>query len=100
MLVIFIRTIVLYVLVLIVMRCMGKREIGQLQPFELAISIMIADVASTPMANVGIPIGNRNSSYSWTFGNAFFNFSYKHEKCKRKSFYLWKTIYFNLQGKN
>ena len=35
---------------------MGKREIGQLQPFELAISIMIADLASVPMADVGIPI--------------------------------------------
>lgn len=37
---------------------MGKREIGQLQPFELAISIMIADLASIPMADVGIPIFN------------------------------------------
>lgn len=40
------------------MRLMGKREIGQLQPFELAISIMIADLASTPMADPGIPITN------------------------------------------
>ena len=40
------------------MRLMGKREIGQLQPFELAISIMIADLASTPMADAGIPISN------------------------------------------
>ena len=40
------------------MRLMGKREIGQLQPFELAISIMIADLASTPMADAGIPITN------------------------------------------
>lgn len=58
MLVTFIRTIVLYILVLIVMRLMGKREIGQLQPFELAISIMIADLASIPMADTGIPISN------------------------------------------
>ena len=41
MLVILIRTIVLYILVLLVMRGMGKREIGQLQPFELVISIMM-----------------------------------------------------------
>ena len=40
------------------MRLMGKREIGQLQPFELAISIMIADLASIPMADIGIPIFN------------------------------------------
>ena len=58
MLVIFVRSIVLYIIVLIVMRLMGKREIGQLQPFELAISIMIADLASTPMADAGIPISN------------------------------------------
>ena len=40
------------------MRLMGKREIGQLQPFELAISIMIADLASIPMTEIGIPIFN------------------------------------------
>lgn len=54
----FIRAIILYIIVLVVMRLMGKREIGQLQPFELAISIMIADLASVPMTESGIPIGN------------------------------------------
>lgn len=58
MIIILIRTIVLYVLVLLVMRGMGKREIGQLQPFELVISIMIADLASIPMSDVGVPISN------------------------------------------
>lgn len=58
MLIILIRTIILYILVLIVMRFMGKREIGQLQPFELAISIMIADLATIPMAELGIPLTN------------------------------------------
>lgn len=58
MLLIFVRTIILYILVLIVMRFMGKREIGQMQPFELAISIMIADLATIPMAEPGIPITN------------------------------------------
>ncbi len=56
MILIFVRTIIIYVLVLGVMRFMGKREIGQMQPFELVISIMIADLASTPMTEVGIPI--------------------------------------------
>ena len=56
MVVTFIRAIILYILVLLVMRLMGKREIGQLQPFELVISVMIVDLASTPMADVGIPI--------------------------------------------
>lgn len=58
MLINFFRTIIIYILVLIVMRLMGKREIGQLQPFELAISIMIADLASIPMSDTGIPISN------------------------------------------
>ena len=54
----FVRAIILYIVVLIVMRFMGKREIGQLQPFELAISILIADLASIPMTNTGVPISN------------------------------------------
>lgn len=58
MLINFVRAIIIYILVLIVMRLMGKREIGQLQPFELVISIMIADLASIPMTDPGVPIFN------------------------------------------
>jgi len=58
MLINFFRAILLYTIVLIVMRLMGKREIGQLQPFELAIAIMIADLASIPMTDTGIPLSN------------------------------------------
>ena len=58
MLITFFRSIILYLVVLVVMRFMGKREIGQLQPFELAIAIMIADLASIPMTEIGIPIFN------------------------------------------
>ena len=58
MLITFVRSIILYIIVLVVMRLMGKREIGQLQPFELAIAIMIADLASVPMSEIGIPIIN------------------------------------------
>jgi uncharacterized membrane protein YcaP (DUF421 family) len=65
MLLILIRSIILYLLVLIVMRCMGKREIGQLQPFEFAIGIMIADLAATPMATP------RNSYLLWCNSNSF-----------------------------
>ena len=54
----FIRVTILYLLVLIIMRIMGKREIGQMQPFELVIAIMIADLASVPMSDTGIPITN------------------------------------------
>ena len=58
MLNIFIRVLILYILVLIIMRMMGKRELGQMQPFELVVAIMIADLASIPMADTGIPITN------------------------------------------
>lgn len=58
MLITFTRSILLYIIILIVMRLMGKREIGQLQPFELVIAIMIADLASIPMTDTGIPIQN------------------------------------------
>ena len=54
----FARVIILYILVLTIMRLMGKREIGQMQPFELVIAIMIADLASVPMSDVGIPLYN------------------------------------------
>ena len=58
MLITFFRAIVLYILVLVVMILMGKREIGQMQQFELAISIMIADLATLPMTETGVPISN------------------------------------------
>ncbi len=58
MLINFIRAIILYIIVLIVMRSMGKREIGQLQTFEFVIAIMIADLATIPMNETGVPIIN------------------------------------------
>jgi len=54
----FLRVLILYILVLTIMRLMGKREIGQMQPFELVIAILIADLASIPIADSGIPIFN------------------------------------------
>ncbi|MFA7467179.1 MAG: DUF421 domain-containing protein [Desulfotomaculaceae bacterium] len=56
MLLVIIRTLILYVAVLVVMRIMGKREIGQLQPMELVVALMIADLAAIPMQNTGIPL--------------------------------------------
>lgn len=58
MLVIFFRTLILYGIVMVVMRLMGKRQIGQLQPFELAIAIMISELAAVPMQDTGIPLVN------------------------------------------
>lgn len=56
MLIVFIRTLILFSLVVIVMRVMGKRQVGQLQPFELVVVIMISELAAIPMANTGIPL--------------------------------------------
>lgn len=58
MLLIFARSIILYIIVLIVMRLMGKREISQLQPFEFVISMIIANLTTIPMEDAGIPILN------------------------------------------
>ncbi|MGQ9779055.1 MAG: DUF421 domain-containing protein [Bacillota bacterium] len=58
MLVIFARTLILYALIVFVMRLMGKRQIGQLQPFELVVAIMIADLASVPMQNRDLPLSS------------------------------------------
>ena len=56
MLIILYRSIVLYLVVVFIMRIMGKRQIGQLQPFELVIALMISELASMPMQNTGIPL--------------------------------------------
>lgn len=53
---IFIRAVLLYLACLLVMRIMGKRQIGQLQPFELVISFLVAQLAASPMGDSGIPL--------------------------------------------
>lgn len=56
MFILLIRTIILYLLVVFSLRIMGKRQIGQLQPYELVIAIMISDLASMPMQDTRIPL--------------------------------------------
>jgi len=51
-----IRSVILVCFAILAMRMMGKRQIGQLQPFELVIAIMIADLASTPMESLDTPL--------------------------------------------
>lgn len=58
MLIVFVRTLILYVVVVFVMRIMGKRQIGQLEPYELVVAIMIAELASIPMQDKAIPLLN------------------------------------------
>ncbi|NMA14711.1 MAG: DUF421 domain-containing protein [Clostridia bacterium] len=52
------RTAILYILVFVTMRLTGKRQIGQLQPYEVTIAIMISALAAIPMEDVSIPLIN------------------------------------------
>ena len=52
------RCIIIYFIALFVLRVMGKRQIGQMQPFELVITLIIADLATVPMADSKIPLLN------------------------------------------
>lgn len=51
-----IRTMILYLVIVIGIRLMGKRQIGQLEPSEFVLSLLIADLAAVPMQDFGIPI--------------------------------------------
>ncbi len=56
MVLVMIRTAIIFVALLIIMRLMGKRQIGEMQPFELIITLVIADLACIPMADASIPL--------------------------------------------
>ena len=56
MLILFIRTTILYVAIVSCIRLMGKRQLGELQPYELVITIMISDLAISPMQDVRLPL--------------------------------------------
>lgn len=54
----FIRTIILYIFIVIAVRIMGKRQIGELQPSEFVVTILISELAAIPMQDLGIPLFN------------------------------------------
>ncbi len=56
MLIVFFRAIILYVLIMFCIRLMGKRQLGELQPSELVITILISNIASLPIEDTGIPM--------------------------------------------
>lgn len=56
MFIVLIRTIFLYALVILVIRLMGKRQVGELQPYEFVITIMISDLAALPMQDTRLPL--------------------------------------------
>lgn len=53
---IFLRTAFIFIALLAVIRLMGKRQIGEMQPFELVITLLIAELACIPMADTSIPL--------------------------------------------
>ncbi|MEG1706373.1 MAG: DUF421 domain-containing protein [Clostridia bacterium] len=56
MLIIFFRAVVLFSILLVVIRLMGKRQIGEMEPFELVITLVIAELACIPMSDRSIPL--------------------------------------------
>ena len=56
MYIVLIRTVLLFVVIIAVMRLMGKRQIGQLQPAELVVTILLSEVAATPMQDTDMPL--------------------------------------------
>ena len=56
MLIVFIRVLIIYVTVLVFLRLMGKRQIGEMQPYEVVITLIIADLATLPMSDTNIPL--------------------------------------------
>ena len=56
MLVVFVRSIIVYVMLLVIMRLMGKRQLSELQPFEFAITLIIAELACVPMSEMQVPL--------------------------------------------
>ena len=51
-----IRSVIIYFCVLVVIRLMGKRQIGEMQPFEFVVTLIIADLACIPMAELAVPL--------------------------------------------
>lgn len=53
---IFVRVLIIYITVLIFLRLMGKRQIGEMQPYEVVITLIIADLATIPMSDTNVPL--------------------------------------------
>ncbi len=58
MAIVFIRTIILYFLVVFIFRFIGKKQIGEMQPGELVLAMMMSDLATVPMQSTGNPLTN------------------------------------------
>ena len=54
----FLRTVILYLLLIAGLRLSGKRQIGELEPIELVLTLLISDLASVPMQDFALPLFN------------------------------------------
>ena len=52
----YIRALILYPLLILTVRLMGKRQLGEMEPAEFVVSMLLADLASVPMQDIGIPL--------------------------------------------
>ena len=56
MIIIFIRTVIIFVSVMVLMRLLGKRQLRELEVSELVVSVILADMASNPLQDIGMPL--------------------------------------------
>ena len=56
--ILFLRTVILYIVMTCAMRLMGKRQVGELQPLELTVTVIISNIASLPLEHVSFPFFN------------------------------------------
>ena len=56
MTVVLIRTVIIYLILLVTMRCMGKRQVGELEVSDLVITLLISDIATIPLTDTDIPL--------------------------------------------
>lgn len=58
MAIVFFRTLIIFSTLLLLMRILGKRQMGELELSELVVSVLIADLAAMPLQDIGIPLLN------------------------------------------
>ena len=56
MLIVFVRAVLIYIFLLVAMRLMGKKQLGELQPFEFAVTLIMAELACIPMSDTTVPV--------------------------------------------
>lgn len=87
MLVLLCRVLIIYLVVLIYLRIMGKRQLGEMQPFELVITLLIADIAALPMTQTSMPM-----AFSFIPLTSLVIIHFIVSVCARKSIFMRKVV--------